>query len=358
MWPSHGSNPQYLFKAIGMPLPERYLDFSANINPLGPPEQLKTNWAGLFNKILVYPDPYAVRLREKLSRKENIPIESLLIGNGGSELINLTARMLEGKKVLLFQPAFSEYEQACRNNGCQIEYHQLAAPDFELDLDQLRPKLREADAVFFCNPSNPTGIHYPRLDILSILDECEKNGTLLVLDEAFYDFLEEYESIIPYIDNYRHLIVIRSMTKMFAIPGIRLGYLAAKPETITELSKWQSHWNTNAIALAAGELCLQDDYFVKQTQTFIANERSQLFIQLKGHEYLLSSSKVNFYLLRDPLLVDQYELFLFLLKKGIIPRHTLNFHGLEGKWLRFAIKNSVENERLMEVLNEWRQNHR
>ncbi|WML51158.1 threonine-phosphate decarboxylase CobD [Neobacillus sp. PS3-12] len=357
-WPSHGSNPQYLYEAMGMMLPENYLDFSANINPLGPPEALKKSWNEIYKKVTVYPDPYALALKGKLSKKEQIPIDSLLVGNGGAELITLLARMLEGKKVLLIQPTFSEYEQACRVNRCEIMTYQLEAPDFELSLERIRPKLRDADAMFFCNPNNPTGIRYLKSDILMLLEECEKNDCLFILDEAFYDFLLDYQSYIPYIKRFSNLIIIRSMTKMFAIPGIRLGYLVGHPEMIANLQSIQSHWSINAIALAAGELCMDEKAFIKQTQNLIANERNKLFTYYRQQEFTISASEVNFYLLKDPYLKDQFSLFEFLLKKGVIPRHTFNFPGLEGKWLRFAIRSSQENQQLMEVLKEWRKLHR
>lgn len=357
MWPSHGSNPQYLYKAMGIPFPEKYLDFSANINPLGPPEGLKKNWNDFYNKITVYPDPYAIQLKEQIAQKEQISPDSLLIGNGGAELITLAARFLAGKKILLVQPAFTEYEQACKINHCEFMYHQLAAPDFELDVDVLLPKLKQADAIFFCNPNNPTGIQYAASTLLMLLEECEKHHCWFILDEAFYDFLEDYQSFMPYINRFSQFIIIRSMTKMFAIPGIRLGYLAAQPAIVAKLQTYQSHWSTNAIALAAGELFLKEEAFIQQTQTYISNERNSLFAQYKQQEFAFSASKVNFYLLRDLYLNDQDALFVYLLKKGFVPRHTFNFPGLAGEWLRFAIKSSGENHQLMEVLSEWRRHH-
>ncbi|WP_160723306.1 threonine-phosphate decarboxylase CobD [Bacillus sp. USDA818B3_A] len=356
-WPSHGSNPQYLYEAMGIPLPERYLDFSANINPLGPPDTLKKKWQDIFKEVMVYPDPYALTLREQISKKEQIPVESLLAGNGGAELITLLARMLEGKKVLVIQPTFSEYEQACRANRCEMMTHQLEAPDFDLNLDQICLKLQDADAIFLCNPNNPTGVAYSACDILALVEECEKQDCLCVLDEAFYDFLLDYQSLMPYINKFSNLIIIRSMTKMFAIPGIRLGYAAANPAIISKLQTLQSHWSTNAIALAAGELCVKEEAFIKRTQAFIANERKRLFKDYNQQEFTVSASKVNFYLLQDTYLDGQFPLFEYLLKKGIIPRHTFNFSGLEGKWLRFAIRSSQENQQLLEVLHQWRIQH-
>lgn len=356
-WPLHGSNPQYLYEAMGLALPKQFIDFSANINPLGPPSVLKEKWLDFFQEINVYPDPYATRLKNLIAKSEQTSIDSILIGNGGAELITLLARMLSGKKVVIVEPTFSEYEQACRANNCEIVYHQLREPDFELNPDDLLLSLMGADALFLCNPNNPTGIQYPASTIISIIEECEKRACLVILDEAFFDFLIDYHSFVPYIKKFSNLIIIRSLTKMFAIPGIRLGYLMAQPAIVSALSTLQSHWSTNTIALLAGELCLQNDPFIKETQEYICQEQKRLFAFFKQEEFVISASKVNFYLLQDPLLQDQFSLFEFLLHQGIIPRHTFNFPGLEGKWLRFAIKSHEENNQLMEVLAQWRHSH-
>lgn len=338
---------------MGLELPGEYIDFSANINPIGPPVALKEKWGEFYREISVYPDPFAIELRETISKKEGIESDSILIGNGGAELITLVARMLEGKRVLIVQPTFSEYEKACLANKCEVSYHSLAGPDFSLTI----PDLSNVDALFLCNPNNPTGVHYPPSKLKSIMEECEKHRCFLILDEAFYDFLVDYESLIPYINRFPKFIILRSMTKMFAIPGIRLGYLVAAPKIIKELSALQSHWSVNTVALLTGELCLHDEEFIKDTQRYIEGERTRLFEFFTQADFEFSPSKVNFYLLRDSNIEDQFRLFEFLLQRGIIPRHTFNFSSLEGNWLRFAIKGTDDNNQLMEVLSEWRQHH-
>ena len=342
---------------MGLELPQQFIDFSANINPLGPPSALKEKWLDFFQEITVYPDPYATQLKNRIAKSEQTSIDSILIGNGGADLITLIARMLAGKKIVIVEPTFSEYEAACRANQCEIVYHILREPNFALNLSELHSSLVDADALFLCNPNNPTGIPYPPSTIISIIEECERRGCLVILDEAFFDFLIEYDSLVPYINKFTNLIILRSLTKMFAIPGIRLGYLIAHPALVSELSKLQSHWSTNTIALLAGELCLQNEPFIKETQGYIDCERERLFAFFKQQEFIVSASQVNFYLLQDPHLKDQFPLFEFLLHQGIIPRHTFNFPGLEGRWLRFAIKHSKENNRLMEVFAGWRQHH-
>ncbi|MGJ7909779.1 threonine-phosphate decarboxylase CobD [Neobacillus sp. LXY-1] len=356
-WPVHGSNPQYLYKAMGLPLPQEYVDFSANINPLGPPSVLKENWPHFYDKLMVYPDPNSLKLKTFISEKEKLPAESLLIGNGGSELIHLVSRWLTGKTVLIVQPTFSEYESACRANQCEIRYFSLTGPEFKWEMNKFRESLAGVDALFFCNPNNPTGIHYSQELVLEIIKVCNEEQCVVILDEAFYDFVVEYESMLPYIHHYPNLMILRSMTKMFSIPGLRLGYLTASAKVVRELLPLQPHWSVNTIALLAGEICLGDHDFILNTQEFIAMERNRLFDFFQHHRFLVTNSTVNFYLFKDPTVKNQYEMFEFLVKNAIIPRHTFNFPGLEGNWLRFAIKSREENTKLMEVLARWRTSH-
>ncbi|WP_345893241.1 threonine-phosphate decarboxylase CobD [Fredinandcohnia quinoae] len=355
--PSHGSNPKYVYEAMGIQIPNQYIDLSANINPLGPPQALSEKWKVFFKQIVDYPDPYALSLKEVIMEKEKMDHDWLLIGNGGSELITLVARFLAKKRVLIIQPTFSEYEKACRVNECDVSYFRLNEPNWELDIDRLIPLLENADAIFLCNPNNPTGILYPQSTILRLIKECKRAGCFVVLDEAFYDFVETYESSVGLCKDFSNVIVLRSMTKMFAIPGLRLGYAVTNPMIIKELSAFQSHWSVNTLALLAGEVCLQNEAFILMTQEYIAKERQKLFQFFQKEAFITSASRVNFYLLRDPKIENQKLLFRFLLEKGIVARHTFNFPGLDGNWLRFAIKSTHENERLMEVLTEWRMSH-
>lgn len=355
-WPSHGSNPHYLYEAAGLTRPDHILDFSANINPLGPPLSIRENWVDFFQGIWQYPDPHTVSLKQKLAEREGILAEQILIGNGGAEIISLIGRLLAGKKVLIVEPAFSEYEKACQINDCDISYFQLAE-GWEIDLDALKRELSQVDAVFFCNPNNPTGLYYPLKTILPILIECKKHNCFLIIDEAFHDFVIEYEPLAPLLKDYQHLILLRSLTKMFAIPGLRLGYAMASNEIIAKLSEYQSHWSVNSVALAVGNLCVAEENYIENTVQFIRAEREKLVAFYEKNDFEVSPSKVNFYLLRDSQLVDQYPLFQFLLQKGIVPRHTFNFPGLQGRWLRFAIRGKEENEQLMEAMQEWRMIH-
>lgn len=353
-WPTHGSNPQFLYEAVHLKMPEAVIDFSANINPLGPPVLLKERWNDLFPLIVDYPDPTAARLTSMISRKEGVTEQQILVGNGGAELISLIGRMLSGKKALIVQPAFSEYEEACRVNQCEIRYHLMDVENWDLRLEELLTSIREVDAVFLCNPNNPTGMFFPKQTVELLANECAKYKTLFIVDEAFYDFVEEYESTVSCLKHCEGMIILRSMTKMYSIPGIRLGYIIANESLLDQIRAGKPHWSVNALALKVGEWCLIDKDHINQTIHLIKNEREKLMDFYDTHGFSYSPSDVNFYLLKDKKVEDQFPFFLFLMKKGIIPRHTMNFPGLVGKWLRLAIKGPTEHERLVEVMQEWR----
>ncbi|MCM3707158.1 MULTISPECIES: threonine-phosphate decarboxylase CobD [Cytobacillus] len=350
--PSHGSNPQYLYEAMDKTMPEERIDFSANINPLGPPRELKDRWGSLFSYISDYPDPHAALIKSKLAATEGIKETQILVGNGGAELITLIGRMIAGKHALIIQPAFSEYEEACRVNNCRVSYFQLESEDWNLEIEALSDYLRAADAVFFCNPNNPTGVYYPKALVEKLIEKCQIHSCLLIMDEAFYDFASDYESIAIGKDS--NVVVLRSMTKMFSIPGLRLGYMMAGERLIERAAALKPHWSVNALALKAGEWCLESNEHVRLTRNLIRQEKERLVSFYRSLNFAVSPTAVNFYLLRDPHLDDQLPLFQFLLEKGIIPRHTMNFPGLKGRWLRFAIKGPKDNDVLMEAIEEWR----
>ncbi|MEW8985907.1 MAG: threonine-phosphate decarboxylase, partial [Bacillus sp. (in: firmicutes)] len=298
-WPTHGANPQFLYKALHLDMPEIVIDFSANINPLGPPATVKDRWNELFSLVSDYPDPTAERLTGLLAKQEGVRKEQILVGNGGAELISLVGRLLTGKKVLIVQPAFSEYEEACRVNQCEVRFHLMDVDSWELRLDELLMNLREVDAVFLCNPNNPTGMFFPKHTIEVLARECARYGTLFIVDEAFYDFIEEYESIVSCLRYCENMIILRSMTKMFSIPGIRLGYLMANEALLAKIRESKPHWSVNAIAMKVGEWCLSESDYIEQTIQLIKKERERLQAFYRDQEFSYSPSNVNFYLLKD-----------------------------------------------------------
>lgn len=353
--PAHGSNANYLYKALDIAQPNNIIDFSVNTNPLGAPPEIKHHWQDWLEAVYDYPDPYCASLKEVIAGNENVEASQLLVGNGAAELITLIARYLRKKSVLIIQPAFSEYETACQHEQCKIDYYVTEASNWQINNQDLAAKLENKDAVFICQPNNPTGVQYDQATIAWLINYCNESQTLLIIDEAFYDFASDTPSAINKIDQFPFLLVLRSLTKMYNIAGLRLGFLAGQPKLLEEIASNKPHWSVNAIAIKAGIVCVNNDTHAKQTRTYIETERIRLFSFFKQHDFTCSPSVVNFYLLRDPSVSTQQALFTFLLEKGIVLRHTDNFPGLTGNWLRVAIKKESENEQLMEALLEWKQ---
>src|SRR5690625_610447 len=335
-------------------MPDQIVDFSVNLNPLGLLPVIKKKWGSWIHGIEDYPDPYGQELLDRISIREQLPKESILLGNGGAELITLVANMLKGKHVAVIQPTFAEYERMCRAFGCNIsrvilEEGKWALPDYLFDYT-----IQRADALFLCHPNNPTGVCYLKDVLRKLLHACEKHQCYLIVDEAFYDFFDEEMTMASLIKDHPYLIVIRSLTKMYSIAGLRLGYLLASKPVIEKLKTYQPHWSVNAIALQAGLACLSDESFVQKTRKYVKRERDFLQRELRLIGYDVSASQVNFFVLRDPAIEHQLPLIQFLLKSGIVPRHTENFPGLQGRWIRVAVKQTEENKKLLEALRAWK----
>lgn len=355
-WPSHGANPHYLYESFNLPFPEKYIDFSVNVNPFGKPDSIAQNWSSWLSLVSNYPDPKVRRLTTAIAKREQICEEMVLIGNGGAELIFLIGMYLQNDRVVIVQPAFSEYEEACTVNGCEVFYHQLTEDKWRFSATEVMATINNtaSKAIFLCTPNNPTGVVYDQTEVSKLISLCYEKDVKVIIDEAFYDFYSQEETYSQYVNEFPNLIVIRSLTKMYAIAGLRLGYVLAHKTIIKQLSNHQPHWSVNNLAIEAGLVCLEETDFVQSTVNTINEERERLFTFFSEFDFAYSNSLVNFYLLKDKTVTDQLPLFQFLLKKGLVPRHTANFPGLDGNWLRFAIKQRHENDLLLEALKQWR----
>ncbi|OLN23658.1 threonine-phosphate decarboxylase [Domibacillus antri] len=351
--PSHGANPSHLYKASGVDEPEKVLDFSVNTNPLGPPDWLKERWAGFLHTIEDYPDPTGQKAVAAIGEKFDIPYDRILLGNGAAEIIHFIARYAAGQKAVIVAPAFSEYEEACRAYHCPVEFVSVPPNNWHLPLDELAEKAKDAGVVFLCTPNNPTGQSFQEKDIVSLLEKTGDSNAMIVIDEAFYDFAGD-NSLVKYVNAFPHLAVMHSMTKMYAVAGLRIGYVISSPGIISKLKNYQPHWNVNAIALQAAEAIARDEVHAGKTRALIDSERIRMKDKLEQLGFAVMPSSVNFYLMKEPLLADQKPLLHYLMERGIVLRHTENFRGLDGMWLRTAVKKEKDNNELLNALTEWR----
>ncbi|MBD7909210.1 threonine-phosphate decarboxylase CobD [Sporosarcina gallistercoris] len=357
--PNHGANPHKLYETLNLKQPAHVLDFSENCNPAGPPAAIQTGWSELLPEIARYPDPNGEPFRTAVAKFHGIDVSQLVLGNGAAELLSLVADRYRGKRAILIHPTFSEYEATLTAAGAHITHIQAHEEDgFTLPIDELKTAIRTADVLYICTPNNPTGVLPSRTDLIALIQHAIAFSCDVVLDEAFMDWVDETLSFIPEIGNYPNVIVIRSMTKLYAIPGIRLGYAVAHPDRIENISRIAPHWNINAIAAQLGTICLQQADYRERAIRQAAEERLKMTAFLASYQCKVIDSAANYLLFQPPAHLPANEVFTELLKQGIVVRHTENFKGLDGRWLRIGLKSACDMETLRTaltpILNETR----
>lgn len=346
----HGGDLWTAEETFGRPK-ELFLDFSSNMNPLGPPSIVKQILSEAWQDIVKYPDPAVRELRAKLARKYNIPMESILVGNGAAELIDLTARVLKPGVTGLARPSFSEYEEAIHKSGGKTHNIPLkSAHHFELQLEDVEAAYRHVELFFLGHPNNPTGRLIPR-QVLNFLVESKRS---VVLDEAFMDFVpdEQEHSLLQAASTHRQLYVIRSMTKFYSIPGIRLGFMVAHPDAIRAIRKQQVQWSVNYLAQRIGAAVLEDSAYEETSRLWLQEEKLWLASQLEKLGLEVVEGEVNYILFSFPeaLGVTVKHAQRKMGEQGILIRDASLFEGLDERYCRVAIRRREDNERLIEGL--------
>ncbi|PIC66799.1 threonine-phosphate decarboxylase [Sporosarcina sp. P16a] len=350
--PEHGANSKRLYTSINIPMPDEVLDFSENCNPAGPPPSVVEAWPTLISTLNGYPDPDGQPFRSAVSVFHQVDEQQVLIGNGAADILSLLAGNYRGKRVLLIDPTFSEYRATLEVNGAEVVSLQASeAEGFELPMRQILEALPTADAIYICTPNNPTGLLPTKNELLTIIEAAKNSSTDVVLDEAFIDFVDESKSFIPQVANYSNLFIVRSMTKMYAIPGIRLGYVIAHPERIEKLKQRASHWHVNGLAAEIGVFCLQEEVYRQQAILHAQTERIKMTQFLRSHSCEVLDSSAN-YLVMKPM-QDAKKLYKDLLNQGIVLRHSENFRGMDGRWLRIGMKSETMMDTLREAMDPW-----
>lgn len=356
-WPNHGGQPEQMKQLFQINTDQQVLDFSANLNPIGPPNWLKDALQESYQSITRYPDPSYSQTTAAVAQFEGIDQENILLTNGGAEAIFLVAKYFEKGKACIVHPTFLEYERACRHYHIEVEdlFYELEN-GFTLPMSLIIEKLNKTDVLFLCRPNNPTGTVIAEQDIKQLLEAAKETNTYIVVDEAFVDFLPAaIPSLSGWLACYPNLILLRSLTKMYTIPGLRIGYMMANPNIISILKNEQIPWSINSLVDAIVPKLLADKNFVNQTKAWLHEQSAYIHKTLPDMEFSLTPSQVNFYLLRDHKRPNETDkLFTFLLRRGIVTRHTHNFKGLHGDYLRLAIRSKEENKQLVTMLQKWR----
>ncbi len=348
----HGGAAIRLARELGRPLTE-IVDFSASINPLGAPDSALAAARQALDGIVHYPEIDAASLVAALAEHHDLPAENLVVGNGSTELIYLLPRLLRARRAMVVTPAFSEYEKALLLAGIPLDTFPLSAADgFRFDPDGLLAALDdEVDLIVVANPGNPTAAGIDPDQLLYLADRLADRAALVV-DEAFVDFTPQL-SLIDKVPQRENLYVLRSMTKFYAIPGLRIGYLAGPAAATRLMRQALPPWTINTPAQAAAIACLQDHDYQQQTINLIPELRQQLAADLTALGMTVFASDANYLLVQLPAAgLRAPELTERLRHEGILIRDCSNFSALDDRYIRLAVRTADENARLITALRQ------
>ena len=323
------------------------VDFSINVNPLGMPEAAKRAIRESMDSFSLYPDCECRALRAALSEKHGLGAEHILCGNGASDLIFRVCALLGKCTALTLAPTFSEYERAVTLFGGRMLEHPLRVENgFVLTADILPRLMEKVDMLFLCNPNNPTGqLADPRL-LAAILERCNQNDILLILDECFLDFTEGV-SLLPALSQYPNLLILKAFTKFYGMAGLRLGYLLGDPALLARIRQFGPEWSVSSVAQAAGLAALTESDWAARTRALVDAERGYLTEELQRFGLTVFPSDSNFLLVKS-----ERPLHEALRQKGILVRACENFSGLDAQYTRIGLKTHEKNAALVNAVRE------
>ncbi|MBQ7060255.1 MAG: aminotransferase class I/II-fold pyridoxal phosphate-dependent enzyme [Clostridia bacterium] len=325
------------------------LDFSENTNPFGTPESVKEAIRRSADLARRYPDPYCRELTKKLAAREDVDREAILFGAGAAELIYSFAEAEKPKAAVMPAPTFSEYALALERFGTKIVRFALKeSEDFALTgafAEFIR--LQRPDAVFVCDPNNPTGRAAEPGVMDGILEACRETGARLFIDECFLDFTGG-RSMKAFLPDHKELVILRAFTKSFGMAGVRLGYvLSSDKELLTAMSRTVQPWNVSVTAQAAGEAALGEGDFILKAAEYVRKERGLLKAELEKLGMRVFPSDANFLLFKGPIGLDRV-----LSELGIRIRSCSNYEGLPEGFYRTAVKLHDENKMLIAAIED------
>jgi threonine-phosphate decarboxylase len=327
------------------------VDFSTNCNPLGVPESVKEAIINSLSHIEEYPQVGYEPLKDAIAAYEGVESEKIICGNGAAELIFSLCRAKKPKRALVAAPTFAEYEQALESVDCQVEHYVLdEADNFSIGEALFSQLDQKPDLLFLCNPNNPTGILTEREFLVKVLKKCRAQGSFLVVDECFLDFVREPGSytLKEWLKEYPNLFILKAFTKRYAMPGVRLGYGMCGDKCLLEKMEAATQpWNISVMAQAAGIAALQEETYVEEGRKLIFSESAYLKKEMAELGLRVFPSQANYIFFKGP-----KALFERAVEKGILIRDCSNYEGLGAGYYRICVKKHEENEHLIAVFRE------
>lgn len=328
------------------------VDFSANINPLGLNANIEQTILQNIREIIHYPDPQAHELRQALITHYKVSNKQLTLGNGAAELIYLYARVSGKSQALLLAPCFSEYQRACHSANLPVQILYLHEQDnFAIDYAQLSAQLPDNAIVFLANPNNPTGTLLDKNQVVKLLQLAADKNTDIFIDESFADFVEQEFSCASLMHRFDNLAILHSLTKIFAIPGLRLGFGLFNARIATLIEQAKDVWNVNSLAQLAGVTALQQTEYLLQTRIQVSKLRQDLYTELLTFPQLkVYPSSVNFLLIKLQNGMTAPAFREKMLEQGILTRDCSNYPGLDNTFIRIAVRTALENKFFIQSL--------
>ncbi|WP_246577936.1 pyridoxal phosphate-dependent aminotransferase [Clostridium psychrophilum] len=338
-------------------------DFSSNINPLGVPKSFIENIGEAVDALTRYPDIQYRNVLKNLGEYIGCPQEYFVLGNGAAEIIDLVIAC--HKSLLIVVPSFVEYEIDAKKWNCSIEYSYLKENisedatlkhehcELSYNYKDILNKLLNVEGVILGNPNNPNGNIIDKSEFQKILEYCESNNKVIIIDEAFIEFTGDkqhsFESLVKY---YKCLFIIRALTKFFAVPGIRFGYgISSNACLLKKIREKQNPWNINCFAEVAARYVLKDELYIEKSKTWIRKERP-IFLKNLNNISFIEKVFLTYgnYVLCKLSGITSERLYKLCLDKGFVIRKADNFRGLDKQYVRFAIKDKDRNEKLIGCL--------
>ena len=338
-----------------------WVDFSASINPLGPSQKIGREFQKSLATLSRYPDSQSSELKQGLGRYLGVDDNRIVVTNGATELIYMLPHLMaSGQEVLVLVPVFSEYLKAFKLSNVPVRTlsYDIAAgfqPPMNglIDLLDASPKI---GAVVIGHPNSPTGRLWNDDELAVMVHYCEDKGKLLIVDESFVDFCPDGTSVVDRFKSFRNLISIRSMTKFFSLPGVRLGYGIMDPKWIQIIDKFRPPWSVNGLAQEFGLISLQDESYIKKSRSFVWEQREFLSKNLAEVPWLKTyPSAANFILfrLRGRQKTLWKRFYFQSLKDGLLLRNCGNFAGLNETFFRIGIRDEDENKSLLAYIKKY-----
>lgn len=354
----HGGNIYGIERDYGIPAGD-IIDFSVNLNPLGTPPAIKKIISDNLDEIMRYPDPEYVECRKSIGLYHGLPYGNITAGNGATELIFLYCRATKPGRALVVAPDFSEYSRALLAAGAETGYFALKEENgFNADIDSLRREIsRGYDLVVICNPNNPAGTLIRRDDMVSLAEHAMSSGCRVLLDESFIEFTAGGTGDwslagegVP-----RNTFIIRSLTKIFSLPGLRIGYgISSDSELNRKLAEMREPWSVNVLAAKCANYLPESSEYLDSTRRTVSEENRFLVEKLKEFGWLkIFMSPVNYMVLKILNGMTSSRLSEELLKKNIMVRDASNFRFLDDRFIRIAVKDRMSNRLLVNALRDF-----